>query len=138
MNSFGSDPACPCGSGLTLSACCGPLLRGEPAGTAEQLMRSRYTAYALGAHDHLFRSWHPRTRPAQIALSPDTRWLGLTVLGGSAGGVTDQTGIVEFEARYDDGDGPRVLHERSRFERRGPRWVYRDAVAEHSPEEETR
>lgn len=36
---------CPCGSGRRDAHCCLPILRGEPAPTAEALMRSRYTAY---------------------------------------------------------------------------------------------
>ena len=36
---------CPCGSGSTYAACCGPLVGGAPAPTAEALMRSRYSAY---------------------------------------------------------------------------------------------
>ncbi|HVX54620.1 YchJ family protein, partial [Nocardioides sp.] len=55
---------CPCGSGLAYDACCGPLHRGaRQAGSALELMRSRYAAYALGKADYVFRTWHPRTRP---------------------------------------------------------------------------
>ena len=43
-------------------------------------MRSRYTAYVLGDGAHLFRSWHPRTRPGDTAPDPRVRWLGLEVL----------------------------------------------------------
>ena len=40
--------ACPCGSLLAYAVCCGPLLTGERhAETAEALMRSRYTAFAV-------------------------------------------------------------------------------------------
>ena len=34
-------------------------------------MRSRFSAYALGEIDHVFRTWHPRTRPDD--LTPDAR-----------------------------------------------------------------
>ena len=34
-------------------------------------MRSRYTAYVVGDVDHLVRSRHPRTRPAELALDGD-------------------------------------------------------------------
>ena len=40
-------------------------------------MRSRYTAFAVGDADHLFRTWHPRTRPDDVAVDPATSWLGL-------------------------------------------------------------
>ena len=29
----------------------------------EVLMRSRFSAFVVGDEDHIFRSWHPRTRP---------------------------------------------------------------------------
>ena len=38
---------------------------------------------------------------------------------------------MEFEAAYATADGPGALHERSRFVRRGPRWVYVDAADAH-------
>lgn len=91
--------------------------------TAEQLMRSRYTAFVLRDTDHLWRTWHPRTRPAQVDAG-DVRWVGLRVLDVVGGGVDDQTGIVEFEARFSGPEGPAGMRERSRFERRGGRWFY--------------
>ncbi len=123
-------PACPCGrtrggSVLGFDECCGPLVRGElQAGTAEQLMRSRYTAYALGELDHVFRTWHPRTRPADLSLDPGLTWLGLRICDVEAGSSDDDTGTVEFIARYRDATGPNELHERSTFARRAGRWVY--------------
>ncbi len=125
---LGSGP-CPCG-GLhhdAYDACCGPLLRGErQAATAEELMRSRYTAYAVGDLDHLWRTWHPRTRPAREALTAGPRWRRLTVLRTEAGGPQDDNGVVEFRAEHDSPRGS--LHEVSAFERRGGRWMYVAAV----------
>ncbi len=113
---------CPCGSGRVYDACCGPIVRNERwASTAEELMRSRYTAYAVGDVDHLFRSWHPRTRPPLDDVA-QLDWQGLEILGTEAGGEADEQGVVEFVARHTGGE----LHERSRFERRAGRWVYVD------------
>jgi SEC-C motif-containing protein len=89
-------------------------------------MRSRYAAYATGRLDHVFRTWHPRTRPTEDEPVPGLTWTGLRVLGTVDGGPGDTTGRVEFEARYRDAGGSHVLHEDSRFERRGGRWVYVD------------
>lgn len=115
---------CPCGSGDGFTACCGPLVEdGVPAQTAVQLMRSRYTAFVLGHEDHLWRTWHPRTRPPELGAG-DVEWTGLTVLDVVAGGPDDDDGEVEFEARFAGADGPDVMRERSRFERRGGRWTY--------------
>jgi len=89
-------------------------------------MRSRYTAYVRGHENHLFRTWHPATRPADVRPHPGIRWLGLEVVRTEAGGPEDGTGVVGFVARYRDADGDHVLRETSRFERRAGRWVYRD------------
>ena len=118
--------ACPCGSGTPYVACCGPLHDGAAAATAEALMRSRYTAYALGHEDHVFRTWHPRTRPDDLSPAPGLTWQGLEVVRTVDGGPGDATGLVEFRARYRTPDGDGTLHETSRFERRAGRWVYVD------------
>ena len=111
---------CPCGSGQAYDACCGRLHRGAAqAETAEELMRSRYAAYAVGDLDHVFRTWHPRTRPEDLAPDPAMTWTGLEVLGSGED-------WVEFVAAYERGGVPGELRERSRFERRGGRWVYLD------------
>lgn len=86
-------------------------------------MRSRYSAYAVGDLDHVFRTWHPRTRPADLSLDPGTVWTGLEIVAVEEG---PESGTVEFRAHFDAPGGPGVLHERSRFEKRGGRWVYLD------------
>ena len=89
-------------------------------------MRSRYSAYAVADADHLFRTWHPRTRPEHVLGTPGTTWTGLAILDVVDGGPDDATGIVEFRATYLDpaAGTPGELHERSLFERRAGRWVY--------------
>ncbi len=89
-------------------------------------MRSRYAAYAVGDVDHLFRTWHPRTRPDDLTPDPGTTWLGLEILAAVDGGADDEDGVVEFRARYRGRTGEGVLHERSHFARRAGRWVYVD------------
>lgn len=89
-------------------------------------MRSRYTAFVVGNENHVFRTWHPATRPADVTTDRGIRWLGLEIVRTEAGGPDDTAGVVEFVARYRGPDGEHVLRETSRFERRGARWVYRD------------
>lgn len=114
------DDTCPCETGRPLAGCCGPLLAAERlATTAEELMRSRYTAYVRGDREHLWRTWDPRTRPEEPYLGTQ-RWTGLRVLEVVDGGPEDLTGVVEFAASHDGGR----LVERSRFTRRGGRWFY--------------
>ncbi|MDF9717470.1 hypothetical protein INN71_03535 [Nocardioides sp. ChNu-153] len=125
---------CPCGLPATYDACCGRLLRGAAvATTAEELMRSRYTAHVIGGRegaDHLFRSWHPRTRPDDVTPDPATTWTGLEVLEAVAGGADDTDGVVAFAAHHAGPGGAGVLRERSRFTRRAGRWVYVDGDVE--------
>lgn len=116
---------CPCGGG-DYAACCGRFHEGALPGTAEQLMRSRYSAYALGLMDYVHRTWHPRTRPALAELRSDaaTRWLGLEVKRHAVMGGDEA--IVEFAARSKVGGRARRMHEVSRFAREGGQWFYVD------------
>ena len=120
---------CPCGTGRSFAGCCGPLLSaGRLADTAEELMRSRYTAYVLGDREHLWRTWDPRTRPAEPYLGEQS-WTGLQVGEVLGGGPGDDVGVVSFVASYAGGR----LSERSRFTRRGGRWFYTGADEPASP-----
>jgi SEC-C motif domain protein len=124
-------PLCPCGSDDNYRACCGPFHHGElQARSAEELMRSRYSAYACGDADYLFRTWHPRTRPVEVVVDPRTVWTGLELIDTVAGGPDDDRGEVEFRARFESEGRAGSLHERSRFERRVGRWFYVDPVTE--------
>ena len=91
-------------------------------------MRSRYSAYVYRDTDYLFRTWHPRTRPLDVTVDPGITWTGLEVLDAVAGGPDDDRGEVEFTARFESAGRAGGLHERSRFERRGGRWFYLDAM----------
>lgn len=84
-------------------------------------MRSRYSAFVVGDTDYLLRTWHPRTRPAELRLDPNVEWLSLQVL--------DATGDeVEFVARYRGPGGRSFQRERSRFVERSGRWFYLDGT----------
>jgi SEC-C motif-containing protein len=118
---------CPCLSGEVYDACCGPLHRGEPAPTAERLMRSRFSAFALGDSAYLLRSWHPSTRPDSLELDPGLRWYRLDIERTEKGGPFDREGVVAFSA-YFAGSERGVLQETSRFVREGRDWFYVDAL----------
>ena len=107
--------------------CCGRYLDGsQSAPTAEALMRSRYTAYALGRNAYLRQTWYPATRPGNAQLDDDaaTKWIGLEVKRHE---VQDENHvIVEFVARYKVGGRAYRLHEVSRFIRENGLWFYVD------------
>jgi len=119
---------CPCCSGRPLDECCGPVIRGErPAATAEELLRSRYSAYATGEIAYLLDSTHPDHRADQDEAgirnwSRNSQWHGLDVLATTAGGPDDEEGQVEFIADYTHEGERRSHHELATFARVGGDW----------------
>lgn len=119
---------CPCGSDQTLDGCCGPIIKGTPAPTAETLMRARYTAFVLGEIDYLvdtlsedIRGDFDRIEAENTA--GDAKWQGLDVRAVTDGGEDDEIGLVEFVARFSLGGQQRVHHEIAEFRREEGRWM---------------
>lgn len=123
---------CLCESGETYSNCCLPYHNGIPAPTALQLMRSRYSAYALRKIDYLVNTTHQSTRKnhsyeAIEKWANQTTWKGLEIVIAEDGKCEDSTGIVEFKATYNDGGlRDEILHEVSHFLKEEGRWFYVD------------
>jgi SEC-C motif-containing protein len=125
------ESLCPCGRTaargrpLAYADCCGRYLDHDtPAPDAEALMRSRYSAFVLGRVAYLQASWHASTRPADLALEPGVKWLGLEVRRHRT--IDTDHAEVEFVARSRVGGRGQRLHETSRFVREGGRWFYVD------------
>ena len=74
--------SCPCGSGERYENCCEKYISyNEYPETAEQLMRSRFTAYTLKNEQYILSSWHASTRPAEINLDKDnSEWKKLKII----------------------------------------------------------
>lgn len=125
-----ADAACPCGSGLPYERCCAPFHKGDAAPTPEALMRSRYSAYALGLNGYVEATWDGATRPAVLFEPGEERpkWLSLEVLDAPAPEGDD--GLVRYRARGRTSRGAFRMTERSRFVRRGGRWFYVDGEFE--------
>lgn len=127
---------CPCGSNKPFSFCCEPAIEGhKPSKTAEALMRSRYTAFALGAVDYIINTTAEENRnPEDAEIIAEqvqaTTWVGLRILDSVAGTASDSTGIVEFSARFEAGDQSGELHERSNFRKENDHWYYIDGEIE--------
>jgi SEC-C motif-containing protein len=123
---------CPCGSGRRYAACCGPLHDGvsEPE-TPEALMRSRYSAFALGRGDWLVKTLaqgHPdRAAPApalarELSLAKHRqRFLGLRILFA-------QDDEVLFHARIFERGVDRSFAELSTFVREDGAWRYASGI----------
>jgi SEC-C motif-containing protein len=119
---------------LSLEACCGPILAGAPAPTAEALMRSRYSAYVVRNYEHLERSLCSEQRKDYSAeeakrWAENSEWLGLTIIRTEKGGNDDKEGLVEFSAKY-RAEGKEHEHlETAIFGREEGKWVYVGQVA---------
>ena len=119
---------CPCGSSIALDDCCGKWHQGQPAPSAERLMRSRYSAYSLGLIDYLVATTLPAQqaaldRDSMRAWSLGSTWLGLEVEGSE---LIDTHAFVTFTARWHDGDGEHRHRERSAFVQQAGRWYFID------------
>lgn len=127
---------CPCTSGLRYAACCRPLHAGErAAATPEALMRSRFSAFALGLGgylvDTLSSDHEDRALPAD-ALARELgrvrerqRFLGLEILHASTDG---DRGEVLFFARVFERGRDRSFAELSTFVREDGSFRYQSGV----------
>jgi len=131
---------CPCGLNSPFTDCCGPLIRGVSyADTAEDLMRSRFTAYVEKNWNYLIQTTCADERPGKSAealaeSNQDTEWLRLEVMGLRQGGIEDQEGEVSFAAYYQDAEGEKVLRETSKFFREDGRWKYSETESTGHPQ----
>jgi SEC-C motif-containing protein len=126
---------CPCRSGLAYRECCRPFHRGEEAPDPARLMRSRFSAFALGDGEYLFRTLHPahplrgRDEAAvirELSKAKDSvRYMDLTIH--DADEEADR-GRVLFTARVFEKGQDRSFVELSEFERADGSWRYREGL----------
>lgn len=117
------DVNCPCQSGKKYTACCERFITQQALPeNAEQLMRSRYSAFVLNQRDYLLMTWQSTHRPAQLELDTSMRWLGLRIIDTPP--AQGESTTVEFEARMLLNGMVDALHERSRFVLQQGRWLY--------------
>lgn len=123
------DP-CPCGSNVAYDTCCRPLIKGEqPAKTAEQLMRSRYSAYVKKEMAHIYTSLHPDSRTdydekSSRAWAESAEWHTFEIVETKGGGAEDREGKVEFIATYSQNGVKTEHHELSSFKKEGGTWYF--------------
>jgi SEC-C motif-containing protein len=125
-------PACPCGSSREFEGCCGPLLDGSrPARTAEELLRSRYTAFTRNEIDYVERTTHPEgledfDKAAARRWATGSDWRGLEILAVEGGADDDDEGEIEFIARFAEDGKESEHHEIASFARHDGAWRFLD------------
>lgn len=120
-----TDIECPCGNKLAFSSCCLPvLLDHRKATTAEMLMRSRFTAFALHNTDHIRKSWHRKTRPNTVNSDHLVQWVSLEIHGCTGGQASDREGTVTFSCSYLRNGQFWKLMETSHFIKENGLWYY--------------
>lgn len=125
---------CPCGSTATYAACCEPVISGaQPATSAEQLMRARYAAYVGAQMDFVFETTHPDHRQGYDhegtkEWAESSEWLGLEIIETKKGGAEDESGEVEFIARFNEKGVPREHHENAEFKKDDGRWYFTEGA----------
>lgn len=126
---------CPCTSSKLYKQCCKRFHDGTTPSTALELMRSRYSAYALRLIDYLIKTTHPdfpgrnpdpkEWKKELMKFSETTRFEGLSILSFDEG---DPISTVTFKAELRQGGRDGSFTERSIFEKIEGRWLYKDGV----------
>ena len=125
--------SCPCGSGKSYADCCEPLIKGKRrANTAEELMRSRYSAFVKAEIDYLHDTLASESRrdfdkQETRKWAEQAKWKGLKIMDVQGGGADDTKGTVEFVATYEIEGEALDHHEVSKFRKSDEgRWYFID------------
>ena len=126
-----TDQSCPCHSGKLYSVCCRPYHHGAVPENALVLMRSRYSAYALGLVDYIIKTtrWADPERVPPIdqwrrsieEFSALTTFWGLTIHSHTESG---NSAVVKFTALLRRGSQDVSFAETSRFVKEKEGWMY--------------
>jgi len=134
-----NDELCPCRSGKKFGECCGPVISGErKAATAAELMRARYSSYAVCDVDFLYNSSGPDVR-AEFdrktieEWSRSATWSGMEILSEERGGIDDEDGVVSFVAHYSAKGQVCEHRETSYFKKIEGEWRFIDGQIESRP-----
>ncbi|RKD98478.1 YchJ family protein [Marinifilum flexuosum] len=130
---------CYCGKSNSYEECCGAIHSGKrKAETAQDLMRSRYSAFVIADITYILKTYSSKTRPLNqekeiLDWAKSVEWQRLEVINTNKGNSTDVNGHVEFKAYYKEDGIDQCLHENSFFEKENEQWVY---VSGEYPKEE--
>ncbi len=125
---------CPCASEKSYSDCCEPFILGKKkAPTAVALMRSRYSAFAVGNMDYIYNTHHESTRgeldmDSVKSWALNSEWLGLEIRETQKGTEKDTEGQVEFVCKFNFNDKVQSHHELSTFVKEKDQWFFVDGA----------
>ena len=124
--------SCPCHSGKNYEDCCQRYHLGTALPEPEALMRSRYSAYALGLVDYILATTHPehplwqeekeKTRKSIAGFGQNTIFEGLMILENLP--VSDKESYVTFKAILKQDGRAASFTEKSLFIKENGRWLY--------------
>jgi len=121
---------CHCGTTKTYQDCC-EIFHSNNGTTepAEQLMRSRYSAFVLADGNYLMATHHSSTRPTKdkkaiVKWAKSVQWIRLEVLETTKGTENDTEGTVTFNAYFFENGNVDVIHEKSAFVKENEQWFY--------------
>ncbi|TCP12310.1 SEC-C motif-containing protein [Bisgaardia hudsonensis] len=122
---------CPCQYGKQYQDCCGLLHSYQiRAKNAEQLMRSRYSAFVINNIDYIVATTIPSQQPlldieALTQWSLSAKWQGLEIVE-YIDKLTSNHSAVEFKAFFIQNENLHIHHEKSLFVRINDVWYFAD------------
>lgn len=125
--------SCSCGRTEEYQNCCEPYIKGDKrATTAEEMMRSRYSAFTHNEMEYIESTHHPKTAKdldmdANRRWAKNAEWLGLEIVSVENGGEEDKKGFVEFKAKFKMKGKTTTHHEMSEFRKEAGQWKFYDA-----------
>ena len=134
---------CHCGRKIAYQDCCGAIHSGKRiAETAEDLMRSRYSAFVEADIDYILATYAGETRPVNerkeiLEWAESVEWIGLEILNTRDGLKNQSEGFVEFKAHFKEEGRKNVLHEKSFFRKENEKWLYVSGEYPSKPENKT-
>lgn len=114
--------------------CCRPYIAGAKVPeSAEQLMRSRYTAYTQSRIDYIKQTMAKKAAEhfdeADAKQWADSvKWLGLKVENTYTSKKENNIAFVQYFAQYQSGDRKEFIYETSEFHLHEGKWLYVDGI----------
>jgi len=121
---------CHCGQSRSFADCCFPIIQGKKsAKTAEDLMRSRYSAYVTNSMDYLNETVIGQAKQSRGNYDTSIQWQKLDICRVLDGQPSDKNGVVEFKAFYKTAEGNLgVVWEESTFVNHNGQWFYESGI----------